>query len=72
MGFNKCIISLRHITYIIKEYGEMHLVNLYKKCDCLIGESDGIELLNTIMEKYNESHTRGGSDNQIPLQPSED
>ncbi len=76
MGFNKCVISLDNINFLIEKYGEVYVMNLYKKCDCLIGDSDGIHLLNIIMMKYNppadESHTRRGSDNHIPLQPSQD
>ena len=56
MGFNKCIVpSIDHMVheYILKGKVE-DLVNRYKKCDCFIGSSESIKVLESVIKEYME------------------
>jgi hypothetical protein len=64
MGFNKCIVpSIDYIHTIILQNGIDSVIKRYKKCDCLIGSPDAINLLNGLIEKDEQLKP----DDQIPL-----
>ena len=51
MGFNKCYLqSLDEMKKIVEENGVEYFLNLYKKCDCIIGSSESIKFLNKIIK----------------------
>lgn len=53
MGFNKCIVpEIEELELIVEKKGVEHLYFLFKKCDCLIGDSAGIEYLKEKMVEY--------------------
>jgi len=52
MGFNKCVVpSLEELKKLIEEKGKEFVVQSYRKCDCLIGDSDTIDLLTKIIKE---------------------
>jgi hypothetical protein len=64
MGFNKCIVpSIDYLHGTIIQNGIQEVIKRYKKCDCLIGSPDAINLLNGLIEKDEQLK----SDDQLPL-----
>jgi len=52
MGFNKCVVpSLEELKKLIEEKGVEFVAQRYRKCDCLIGDSDAIDLLTMIIKE---------------------
>ncbi len=53
MGFNKCLIpSEEYVREMIRENGYEFVAKSFLKCDCFIGNHEGIELIGEIIEKY--------------------
>jgi|LakMenEpi03Aug12_release.lakeMendotaPanAssembly.Ray.scaffolds.fasta_scaffold199411_3 hypothetical protein len=53
MGFNKCIIhDEEYIRKMIQENGSEFVAKNFLRCDCFIGNSEGIELVVETIEKY--------------------
>ncbi len=53
MGFNKCFVpSMEYIQKILLEHNVEYVVKLFGKCDCMIGNSDAIELIGDLMTEY--------------------
>jgi hypothetical protein len=64
MGFNKCIVpSIDYLHTVILQDGIDAVIKRYKKCDCYIGDSNAINLLENLIKKNQELNP----DNQLPL-----
>lgn len=53
MGFNKCYVpEIEELENILEKKGVEHLYFLFHKCDCLIGDSAGIDFLTEKLKEY--------------------
>jgi len=53
MGFNKCLVSSEEqVRKMIQEKGSESVAKSFLRCDCFIGNPEGIGLINNIVEEY--------------------